>query len=77
MYHQVEVQKAGDTKSEPRVYWLWVHEPLKLGEGVIILEEGPDQYWIVKRSFMHLEELASLPMRSRLGHIEPRGDHEG
>lgn len=76
MYHQVEVQKAGDTKSELKVYWLWVHEPLRQGEGVIILEEGEDQYWIIRRSFMSLENLEDLPKRVRLGHIEPRGNHE-
>jgi acyl-ACP thioesterase len=76
MYHQVEVQKAGDTKSELKTYWLWVNRELRAGEGVIILEEGSDQYWIVERTFISLKNLEDLPKQVRFGSIEPRGTDE-
>lgn len=76
MYHQVEVRRVGGDH-ETKVYWLWVHHELRTGEGVIILEESDIQYWTIERTFMSLQELATLPQRVRLGHIEPRGDeHE-
>lgn len=76
MYHQVELQKTGDGNADLLTYWLWVSRELRTGDTVQVQEEN-NEFFVVRRTFMSLKELDTLPKRCRLGHIQPRGDeHE-